>query len=114
MESAIDEHQPPFVRGRRVKMKYAHAGGYNPPLVIIHGNQVTNMPESYKRYLTNYFRRSLELMGTPIKIEFRAGDNPFSGRRNKLSLLRRPENGLSPARNSILMGVPISSSERRK
>jgi len=86
MESAIDEHQPPLVRGRRVKMKYAHAGGYNPPLVIIHGNQVTNMPESYKRYLTNYFRRSLELMGTPIKIEFRAGDNPFSGRRNKLSL----------------------------
>lgn len=86
MESAIDEHQPPLVRGRRVKMKYAHAGGYNPPLIVIHGNQVTNMPESYKRYLTNYFRRSLELMGTPVKIEFRAGDNPFSGRRNKLSL----------------------------
>lgn len=86
MESAIDEHQPPLVRGRRVKMKYAHAGGYNPPLIVIHGNQVTSMPESYKRYLTNYFRRSLELMGTPVKIEFRAGDNPFSGRRNKLSL----------------------------
>lgn len=86
MESAIDEHQPPLVRGRRVKMKYAHAGGYNPPLIVIHGNQVTNMPESYKRFLTNYFRRSLDLMGTPVKIEFRAGDNPFSGRRNKLSL----------------------------
>ena len=86
MESAIDEHQPPLVRGRRVKMKYAHAGGYNPPLIVIHGNQVTNMPDSYKRSLMNYFRRSLQLMGTPVKIEFRAGDNPFSGRRNKLSL----------------------------
>ncbi|RUO42980.1 ribosome biogenesis GTPase Der [Aliidiomarina taiwanensis] len=86
MESAIDEHQPPLVRGRRVKMKYAHAGGYNPPLIVIHGNQVSNMPDSYKRYLMNYFRRSLQLMGTPVKIEFRSGDNPFSGRRNKLSL----------------------------
>lgn len=86
MESALDEFQPPLVRGRRVKMKYAHAGGYNPPLIVIHGNQVTNLPDSYKRYLMNYFRRSLQLMGTPVKIEFRAGDNPFSGRRNKLSL----------------------------
>lgn len=86
MESAVDEHQPPLVRGRRVKLKYAHAGGYNPPRIVIHGNQVNDLPESYKRFLINYFRRSLKLMGTPIKIEFRAGDNPFAGRKNKLSM----------------------------
>ncbi|UAA39438.1 ribosome biogenesis GTPase Der [Paraneptunicella aestuarii] len=86
MESAQDEHQPPLVRGRRVKMKYAHAGGYNPPVVVIHGNQVQDLPESYKRYLMNYFRRSLKVMGTPIKIEFREGDNPFEGKKNSLTV----------------------------
>lgn len=86
MESAQDEHQPPLVGGRRVKMKYAHAGGYNPPLVVIHGNQVDSLPESYKRYMTNYYRKSLEIMGTPIKVEFREGANPFEGKKNTLTL----------------------------
>lgn len=86
MESAQDEHQPPLVGGRRVKMKYAHAGGYNPPVVVIHGNQVDALPESYKRYMTNYYRRSLEIMGTPIKVEFREGSNPFEGKKNTLTL----------------------------
>ena len=71
MEMAQDDHQPPLVRGRRVKMKYAHAGGYNPPVIVIHGNQVDDLPSSYKRFLMNYFRKALEIMGTPIKIEFR-------------------------------------------
>ena len=86
MVSAQDEHQPPMVRGRRVKMKYAHAGGYNPPTVVVHGNQVQDLPESYKRYLMNYFRRSLKVVGTPIKIEFREGGNPFEGKKNKLTV----------------------------
>lgn len=86
MDMAQDEHQPPLVRGRRVKLKYAHAGGYNPPLVVIHGNQVNSLPTSYKRYLMNYFRRSLKIMGTPIKIEFREGANPYEGKKNKLTL----------------------------
>ncbi|MDN7124440.1 ribosome biogenesis GTPase Der [Pseudidiomarina terrestris] len=85
LETAVDEHQPPLVRGRRVKLKYAHAGGYNPPRVIIHGNQVTDLPGSYQRYLTNYFRKSLGIMGTPIKVEFRESENPFAGRKNKLT-----------------------------
>ena len=63
LEAAVEDHQPPLVRGRRVKLKYAHAGGYNPPRIVVHGNQVNDLPESYKRYLMNYFRRSLELMG---------------------------------------------------
>jgi len=85
MQMAQDDHQPPLVRGRRVKLKYAHAGGYNPPIVVIHGNQVKDLPDSYKRYLMNYFRRSLEVMGTPIRIQFNEGSNPFAGRRNKLT-----------------------------
>ena len=86
MEAAQEEHQPPLVRGRRVKMKYAHAGGYNPPVVVIHGNQVEDLPESYKRYLMNYFRRSLKVMGTPIQVQFREGENPYEGKKNKLTV----------------------------
>ncbi|WP_114193355.1 ribosome biogenesis GTPase Der [Edaphovirga cremea] len=85
MQMAADDHQPPLVRGRRVKLKYAHAGGYNPPIVVIHGNQVQDLPDSYKRYLMNYYRRSLEVMGTPIRIQFKEGDNPFAGKRNTLT-----------------------------
>ncbi|BAN97430.1 ribosome-associated GTPase EngA [Plautia stali symbiont] len=85
MNMAADDHQPPLVRGRRVKLKYAHAGGYNPPIVVIHGNQVKDLPDSYKRYLMNYFRRSLNVMGTPIRIQFKEGDNPYAGKRNRLT-----------------------------
>lgn len=89
MEMAQDDHQPPLVRGRRVKMKYAHAGGYNPPVIVIHGNQVDDLPSSYKRFLMNYFRKALEIMGTPIKIEFREGNNPFEGKKNNLTLAQQ-------------------------
>ena len=71
MNMAAEDHQPPLVRGRRVKLKYAHAGGYNPPRIIIHGNQVKDLPESYKRYLINYYRKSLKIMGTPIQLNSR-------------------------------------------
>ncbi|MEF1184824.1 ribosome biogenesis GTPase Der, partial [Vibrio sinaloensis] len=86
MKMATEDHQPPMVRGRRVKLKYAHAGGYNPPIVVIHGNQVNDLPDSYKRYLMNYFRKSLEIMGTPIRIIFQNSDNPFEGKSNKMTL----------------------------
>jgi GTP-binding protein len=86
MEMAQDDHQPPLINGRRVKMKYAHAGGYNPPVIVIHGNQVKDLQESYKRYLMNYFRKALKTMGTPIRIEFKEGSNPFEGKPNKLTV----------------------------
>lgn len=85
MQMAVDDHQPPLIQGRRVKLRFAHAGGYNPPIIVIHGTQVKKLDASYKRYLMNYFRRTLKIMGTPIKIEFREGANPFEGRKNKLS-----------------------------
>lgn len=86
MQMAVEDHNPPMVRGRRIKLRYAHAGGYNPPRIIVHGNQVDDLPDSYKRYLSNYFRRTLGLMGTPIRFEFREGSNPYAGRKNTLTL----------------------------
>jgi GTP-binding protein len=74
-----------MVDGRRIKLRYAHAGGQNPPLIVIHGNQTAKVPNSYRRYLEKVFRRELDLVGTPVRIEFRTGDNPFADRRNQLS-----------------------------
>ncbi|CAG9000748.1 MAG: GTPase Der [Candidatus Celerinatantimonas neptuna] len=86
LEMAREDHQPPLVKGRRVKLRYAHAGGYNPPLIVIHGNQVNSLPDSYKRYLMNYYRKALDMIGTPIRIEFREGRNPYAGKTTKLTL----------------------------
>jgi GTP-binding protein len=82
---ALETHQPPMVQGRRIKLRFAHMGGNNPPKIIIHGNQGDQLPESYKKYLENFFRQELKLIGTPIKIFFLKGDNPFSGRKNQLT-----------------------------
>ena len=81
LDMAIFDHQPPMHNGRRIKLKYAHAGGYNPPLIVIHGNQAKQLPNSYKRYLMNYYRKSLKIMGTPIRIEFKETSNPFAGKK---------------------------------
>jgi len=85
LEQAIAMHQPPLVRGRRIKLRYAHQGGRNPPVVVIHGNQTEHVPDAYRRYLENHFRKRFRLKGTPMKIEFRTDDNPFAGRRNELT-----------------------------
>lgn len=81
LDMAVFDHQPPMHNGRRIKLKYAHAGGYNPPIIVIHGNQAKNLPMSYKRYLMNYYRKSLKMMGTPIRIEFKETSNPFAGKK---------------------------------
>ncbi|AMA64700.1 GTPase Der [Candidatus Arsenophonus lipoptenae] len=77
MKAAEEEHYPPLIRGRKVKLQYAHVGGYNPLIVIIHGKQVTDLPDSYERYLINYFRKKLKINGTPIKIRFKEDYNPY-------------------------------------
>ncbi len=82
-------HQPPLVRGRRIKLRYAHQGGRNPPVVVIHGNQTEHVPDAYRRYLENHFRRRFRLEGTPLRIEFRTDANPFAGRRNELTPRQR-------------------------
>jgi GTP-binding protein len=85
LQAAVEQHQPPLVKGRRIKMRYAHQGGHNPPLIIIHGNQVHAVPDEYSRYLNNFFRQHLSIEGTPIRIEFKSGDNPYKDRKNLLS-----------------------------
>lgn len=83
LEVALEQHQPPLVNGRRIKLRYAHQGGMNPPVIVIHGNQISKVPKSYQRYLKNYFIKALRLFGTPLRIEFRQGENPFAERASK-------------------------------
>ncbi|HET7396177.1 MAG TPA: ribosome biogenesis GTPase Der [Gammaproteobacteria bacterium] len=85
LEAAIKQHQPPLVKGRRIKLRYAHQGGRNPPVIVIHGNQTESVPDTYQRYLAHTFREAFDLYGTPVRIEFRTGKNPYSGRRKKLT-----------------------------
>jgi GTP-binding protein len=85
LEAAVREHSPPTVHGRRIKLRYAHQGGRNPPIIVIHGNQTEALPESYRRYLIGRFRDELRLHGTPLRLELRSGTNPFEGRRNTLT-----------------------------
>lgn len=85
LEDISTKHTPPCVSGRRIKLRYAHIGGHNPPVIVIHGNQLDSLPDSYKRYLNNEFTRHLGLVGTPLKLEFRGGANPFAEKKNKLS-----------------------------
>ena len=80
LERAIERHAPPLVRGRRIKLRYAHQGGNNPPLIVIHGTQTQAVPDSYRRYLEGVYREALELEGTPVRIEFRTGANPYQNR----------------------------------
>lgn len=81
----VNANPPPLAQGRRIKLRYAHQGGKNPPLIIIHGNQTSAVPESYRRYLANAFSKHLRIEGTPLRIEFKTGKNPYQGRRNKLT-----------------------------
>ncbi|PPK75823.1 GTP-binding protein [Methylobacter tundripaludum] len=85
LKEATTAHQPPIVNSRRVKLKYAHQGGRNPPIVVIHGVQTDSLPESYKRYLINYYRDKMGLVGTPIRLVFKSTVNPFHGQKNKLT-----------------------------
>jgi len=80
LEQAVFEHAPPAAGGGRIKLRYAHQGGTHPPTIIIHGNRVGRMPASYRRYLVHRFREAFDLHGTPVRIEFRAGHNPYAGR----------------------------------
>ena len=85
LESAVTAHPPPLVRGRRIRLRYAHQGGRNPPVIVIHGNQTERVPEAYRRYLINRFRKAFKLRSTPVRLSFKTSENPYKGRRNKLT-----------------------------
>ena len=69
LEQAIFDHQPPLVGGRRIRLRYAHLGGHNPLTIVIHGKQISSLPNSYRRYLAGYFRKTFNLVGVPLHIE---------------------------------------------
>lgn len=85
LQDLVGKHTPPLINGRRIKLRYAHAGGQNPPVIVIHGNQVASLPDSYKRYLMNAFSEHLKLVGTPLRLEFKGGENPYQGNKNILT-----------------------------
>ncbi|WP_139850837.1 ribosome biogenesis GTPase Der [Acinetobacter pullicarnis] len=85
LSDATEAHQPPMVNGRRIKMRYAHMGGQNPPTIVVHGNKVDKVSADYRRYLENVFRKVYKLEGTPVRIDFKTSENPFEGRKTELN-----------------------------
>ena len=85
LQAAVSEHAPPTINNRRIKLRYAHAGGHNPPIVVIHGKQTEKLPDSYRRFLEKYFRHALKLEGTPIRIELKSSENPFTKKEKHLT-----------------------------
>jgi GTP-binding protein len=85
LQQATQAHSPPVVHGRRIKLRYAHIGGHDPIRIIVHGNQTDRVPASYRRYLSKLMRKELKLVGTPVLIEFKQGDNPYKDRKNVLT-----------------------------
>ena len=85
LEVAVESNPPPAVMGRRIKLRYAHQGGNNPPVVVVHGNQTDKLPSHYKRYLANKFREMFKLKGVPLALVFKTGDNPFKDKKNVLT-----------------------------
>lgn len=89
LEAAVFAHQPPLIHGRRIKLRYAHQGGVNPPIIVIHGKQTDRLPGNYSRYLEGWFRREFDLMGTPVRLEFRTDSNPYEGKYDNRTPLQR-------------------------
>jgi len=85
LQTATVDHAPPMVNGRRVKLRYAHTGGHNPPIIVIHGKQTNKLPDHYKRYLEKTFRKAMKLEGTPVRIEFKSDANPFTDKEKDMS-----------------------------
>jgi GTP-binding protein len=80
LQDAVTANPPPTVAGRRIKLRYAHIGGHNPPVIVIHGNQTSALPKSYQRYLENQFRQVFKLEGTPLNVILKQNDNPYANK----------------------------------
>ncbi|MGY3038742.1 GTP-binding protein [Rhodanobacter sp. TND4EL1] len=85
LEKAYESYQPPLVNGHAPKLRFAHPGGTNPPTIVIHGTRTKHIAPAYQRYLENFFRKRYKLEGTPIRIAFREGENPYAGRKKVLT-----------------------------
>jgi GTP-binding protein len=85
LEIAYETNPPPSIRGHVSKLRFVHPGGTNPPTFIVHGTRLKVLPESYKRYLENFFRKRFKLVGTPVRFIFKEGVNPYEGKKNVLT-----------------------------
>ena len=85
LEAAVEAHPPPVQRGHAPKLRFAHPGGENPPTFVVHGNRLKTLPEGYRRYLENFFRKRFKLVGTPVRFVFKEGANPYEGKKNVLT-----------------------------
>ena len=85
LEIAYESSPPPAVRGHAPKLRFAHPGGANPPTFVVHGSRLRTLPDSYTRYLENFFRKRFKLVGTPVRFVFKEGENPYRGRKNVLT-----------------------------
>lgn len=85
LEIAAQSNPPPATGGHAPKLRFAHPGGTNPPTFIVHGSRLRTLPESYRRYLENFFRKRFKLVGTPVRFLFKEGDNPYKDRKNVLT-----------------------------
>jgi len=81
LRAAVERQQPPRGGHSRPKMRYAHQGGHNPPVIVVHGNSLAHVAPSYRRYLEGWFRREFSLAGTPLRIEFKTSTNPYAAAR---------------------------------
>jgi GTP-binding protein len=81
---AVEQHQPPIARGIRPKLRYAHQGGSNPPIVVVHGSATADIKPAYRRYLEGVFIATFELRGTPLRVELRSGANPYAGKKKQI------------------------------
>ena len=77
---AVSEHEPPLVKGRRIRLRYAHLGSRHPLTIVIHGKQTQSLPQSYSRYLANYFRKMFNFIGVPVHIKLKTDPNPYKER----------------------------------
>ncbi len=112
LDNAVQAHQPPTIRGRRIKLRYAHQGGKNPPIVVIHGNQTDLLPRSYIRYLMNHFIDALKLTGTPMKMELKTSDNPYTKRSNPRAPAKKP--GKTPFKKVIKKKNKVKTREHAR
>jgi len=112
LDNAVQGHQPPTVRGRRIKLRYAHQGGKNPPIVVVHGNQTDLLPKAYIRYLMNHFIDALKLIGTPMRMEFKTSDNPYAKRSNPRAAAKKP--GKTPFGKSVKKKNKVKTREHAR
>ena len=77
LKEAEEKRNPPMVGNYRIKLKFGHQGGMNPPHVIIHGNQLDKLPQTYQRYLSNTFEKAFDMVGTKVRLSFKTSENPY-------------------------------------